>query len=130
MTRKHCYIAALAAAAICAAACCILDHVHNFDIYDRFFEPLAVALLITSLWMLVAGVIWSRSGTRSNVVGIAVFNAVVPIILGLLLAAFGLDPNIHGSAGLLMLFGLLSLVTAITMILVTIFRRAGDAETR
>jgi hypothetical protein len=125
--KKRWYLAGMWAAAATTTACCCLDHVNNFEIYDRLFGPLAIILLVACIWMLVAGVIWSRNGVRSNVVGLAVLNAFAPIIVGVFLFVFDLGPNVHGSAGLLMLFGLFSVISTISMIIGTYLpkRRQG-----
>ena len=34
------------------------------------------------MWMLIAGAVWSREGIRKNVVGFAIFNAFLPLIVG------------------------------------------------
>jgi hypothetical protein len=119
VTQKYWYIAGLAAAASCAAACSSLDHVHNAETFETFWKPLAFLLLLACFWMLVAGFRWSRVGVRSAIVVSAILNAFIPILLTLFLYAFGLDPNIHGSYGLILLFELFSLITMIAMLLGT-----------
>jgi hypothetical protein len=113
----------ITAAATFAAACSVLDHT-NFETFDRFWEPLYIALIVTCLLMPISGFIWSRAGKRSSVIRIAILNVFTPIILVVLLSLVGLVPNVHGSFGLFFLFEFFSLITMGVMLLGALFRKA------
>ena len=81
MTSKIWYMVSVMAAVLFTAACTSLDHVSNYRIYDLFWEPIAIALIVACLLMLIAGFLWSRVGEPRSVVRAAVLNVFTPIVL-------------------------------------------------
>jgi hypothetical protein len=118
--KKRWYLTGVGAAAVSAAASCCLDHVGNFDVYDRLFEPLVILLLIACIWMLVACILWSCSKDRPSIVGFVLLNLTSPLLVGGLVT---FEPNVHGAYALLILFELFSILTVIGMIIGTLFTR-------